>query len=292
MSRLPDYVGPYRLTRFIRSGNATQIWEAIKDDGSGRFVLKILRSQNWGNKRELACLKHEFEVVQKIQHPNVVRILEFNTEGKIGYLVLELFTDLNIKQVMRERGRDLLLVNFSKVVDQCGMGLQTLHESNWVHCDVKPDNFLMTEECDVKLIDFAIAQKATRGKLTAMFRKKAQIQGTRSYMSPEQIRGESLDGRADIYSLGCVLYEFLTGKPPFTGNSPNDLLNNHLRAPVPSPQVNNSNVTSHLNSLIVSMMAKDPASRPDSMSEVLKQFRTLKRPFKQTPTTDSTSDSS
>jgi len=255
-------------------------------------VLKILRSQNWGNKQEIAFLKHEFEVVHKIDDPTVVRVFEFNIEGKIGYLVLELFTDLNMKQFMRERGRDRILVNFKKIAQQCFTSLQRLHEQKWVHCDIKPDNFLMNEDSEVKLIDFAIAQKSTRGTLTSMFRKRVRIQGTRSYMSPEQIRGEALDGRTDIYSLGCVFYEFLTGKLPYTGTSPNDLLNNHLRAPIPSAQVHNDNISARLNTLLAGMMAKDPDNRPASMSEVSRQFSTLKRPFKQAPTLDSTDDDS
>lgn len=282
VSKLPDFVGPYRLARFIRSGNATQIWEAIKDDGSGRYVLKILRSQNWGNKKEIGFLKHEFNVAHKVDHPSVIRIMDFDTEGKIGYLVLELFSDLNIKQFMRERGRDILLVNFQHIFEQCVLSLQKLHDQKWVHCDVKPDNYLISDDFTVKLIDFTISQKMTRGTFLAMFRKKAQIQGTRSFMSPEQIRGEPLDGRADIYSVGCVGYELLTGKLPFTGTSPNDLLNNHLRAPIPSIQVHNDNVTPAMNQLIASMMAKDPDQRPNSMLDVLKMLKTL-RPFKQAP---------
>lgn len=283
MSKPPDFVGPYRLARFIRSGNATQIWEAIKEDGSGRYVLKILRSQNWGNKKEIGFLKHEYEVAHKIDHPTVIRVMEFEVDGKIGYLVLELFADLNMKQFMRERGRNGLLVHFPQIVEQCAIGLHKLHEQGWVHCDVKPDNFLLNDEYNVKLIDFTIAQRVSRGKLSAMFRRKAQIQGTRSYMSPEQIRGEALDGRADVYSLGCVLYEFLAGKVPYTGTSPNDLLTNHLRAPVPSVQVHYDNVSQPLNDLLVSMLAKNPDNRPSSMMDVLKLFKGMARPFKQMP---------
>lgn len=290
MSKLPDFVGPYRLIRFIRSGNATQIWEAANDESGERFVLKILRSQNWGNKKEIGFLKHEFAVAHKVDHPTVIRIFDFNIEGKIGYLVLELFSDLNIKQFIRERGRDLLLVHFVKVFEQCILGLHKLHEQKWVHCDVKPDNYLISDDFDVKLIDFTISQKVSRGTLGAMFRKKSQIQGTRSYMAPEQIRGEALDGRTDIYSLGCVGYEILAGKLPFTGNSPNDLLNNHLRAPIPVAQVHNSNLSEGVSDLLVRMMAKDPDQRPETMMDVLKMLKAM-RVFKQAPRLETQDDS-
>jgi len=281
MSKLPDYLGRYRLAKFIRSGNSTQIWEAIKDDGSGRCVVKVLNQQHWGNKEQLALLKHEYEVAAKLTHPNIIRIYEFNTEGNIGFLVLDVFTDLNVKQAMRDRGQAPLLVSFRTIIEQVALALQHLHQKGWVHCDVKPDNFLLNEEDELKLIDFSIAQKASKG-LSALFRRRGQVRGTRSYMSPEQIRNEALDARADVYSLGCVMYELLTGRLPFTGDSPNDLLNKHLKAPVPAAVVHNDNVTPEFSEFIRQMMAKDRNERPSSMAEILKHLRS-KRSFRVAP---------
>ena len=116
-----------------------------------------------------------------------------------------------------------------------------------------------------------------------MFRRRGQVQGTRSYMAPEQIRGEALDRRADVYSLGCMVYELLSGKPPFTGDSPNDLLNRHLKAPIPSVQVMNDNVMPEMADLLRRMMAKKPEDRPGSMMEVLKEFTAVRRAFKNAP---------
>ena len=115
-----------------------------------------------------------------------------------------------------------------------------------------------------------------------MFRKKGQVRGTRSYMAPEQIRNEPLDGTTDVYSLGCVLFEFLTGKVPFTGSSPNDLLNKHLKAPPPSLQVHNNNVSDTMNELVQRMMSKEPKDRPGDMEDVIKALASV-RPFKQAP---------
>lgn len=286
MSKMPDYLGRYRLAKFIRSGNSTQIWEAIKEDGSGRCVLKILNRQLWGNREEIGFLKHEYEVAAKLNHPSIIRVYEFNTEGKIAYLALELFTDQNVKQVLRDRGHVALLPQFRRIVEQAAGALEHLHGKGWVHCDVKPDNFLLNAAGDLKLIDFSIAQKISSG-FSAFFRKRGPVQGTRSYMSPEQIRNEALDPRADVYSLGCVLYELLTGKQPFSGDSPNDLLNKHLKAPVPSVLVHNDNVTAEFAECIRLMMAKDRQRRPASMTEVLKQVRTV-RLFRVAPQAEET----
>lgn len=250
-------------------------------DQQDRFILKVLRPDHWGNKDEIGLLKHEFEVGSTLKHPSIIRIHEFNMEGKIAYLVLDVFSPLNVKQAMRESHAHVL-VKFAKIAEQMAMSLLQMHEKKWVHCDVKPDNFLLNEEGVIKLIDFTISRRAATGLIGRMFGKQKVIQGTRSYMSPEQIRGQPLDGRADIYSLGCVFFELLSGKPPYTGDSPNDLLQKHLTAGIPSVIVQNDNVMPELAALLRKMMAKKPDDRPVSMAEVMKELRGSK-PFKVTP---------
>lgn len=280
MSQLPDFLGPYRLTKYIRSGNSSQIWEAVRDK-TERFVLKILRPDHWGNKDEIGLLKHEFEVGHSLMHPSVIRIHEFNMEGQIAYLVLDVFSVLNVKQAMRENPVRIH-VQFSKIAEQMALALGHMHEKGWVHCDVKPDNFLLNEKGVIKLIDFTISRKAATGMLSRMFGKQKVIRGTRSYMSPEQIRGQPLDGRADIYSLGCLYFELLGGKPPYTGDNPNDLLQKHLTAGIPSVVVQNDNVMPELAALIRKMISKKADDRPSSMAEVMKELRAQK-PFKVAP---------
>jgi serine/threonine protein kinase len=157
-----------------------------------------------------------------------------------------------------------------------------MHSQGYVHCDIKPDNFLVSRDGDVKLIDFTISQRVKTGFAKWFGGKPKVIAGTKSYMSPEQIRGKALDARSDIYSFGCVLYELVTGKPPFTGSSPSDLLNKHLSAPIPSPLVINDNVTAEYTAVIRSAMAKNPDERPSSMWELLKTLRKTKV-FKKPP---------
>ena len=280
MVQLPDFLGRYRLAKYIRSGNSSQIWEAIRDN-QDRFVLKVLRPEHWGDKDEIALLKHEFEVGHSLKHPNIIGIHEFNLEGKIAFLVLDVFCVLNVKQAQRENPARILFL-FSKIAEQMTLSLGHMHEKKWVHCDVKPDNFLLNDDGVVKLIDFTIAQKAATGMMARMFGGQKLIRGTRSYMSPEQIRRQPLDGRADIYSLGCVFYELLSGKPPFTGDNPNDLLQKHLTGAVPSVVVQNDNVMPGLAALIRKMMSKKPDGRPQSMVEVLKELRASKA-FKLAP---------
>jgi serine/threonine protein kinase len=192
----------------------------------------------------------------------------------VPYLVEEFFNAKNMKLILRQ-GRDQLAPLAAGIVEQGAEALFYLHTQGWVHCDVKPDNFLVHDDGKVKLIDFAIAQRQGSGLSKLLFFLKPKIRGTRSYMSPEQIRGEGLDARSDIYSYGVVLFELVGGKPPFTGESGDDLLQKHISAPIPSLQVANDNVTPEFANLVRKMMNKKKEQRPNSMVDVLREFRVL-----------------
>lgn len=271
MTKVRDFVGPYRLTRLIRAGQSCLIWEAVKDKTGERFAIKMLKTETAGNREELGYLKHEFEVAKDLHHPNVIRIYELDTQAAAPMLVMELFSALNLKQVLRE-GPEPIAYLADKIVNHATHALHYLHEKGWIHCDVKPDNFLVDDDGNVKMIDFAIAQRPKRSLLSFLGVKQA-VKGTRSYMSPEQIRGEIPDARSDVYSFACVVFELLTGRPPYTGSTPNELLERHLRSSVPSAVVYNKNVSRDCADYIKKMMNKKRESRPKSMWEVLQAFR-------------------
>ncbi|KAA1260463.1 Serine/threonine-protein kinase PknH [Rubripirellula obstinata] len=279
MSKSRDFLGPYRLARLIRQGTTSEVWEAIEENSQERFALKVLRENIKNDKAEIALLKHEYNIAKDLASPRVIKVLEYREDGR-PYLVMELFSELNMKQALR-RGPESLAFMLGKIVEQAAEGLYYMHTKNWIHLDIKPDNFLVSRDGVVKLIDFTISEKKKSG-LSKFFHRPKMAQGTRSYMAPEQIRRKVCDERTDIYSFGCVLYELCTGKPPFTGNTPNDLLNKHITASIPSPIVHNSNVSREFADLVKSMMAKKPDSRPESMWEFLKVFRGIEI-FKKIP---------
>ena len=274
MGRARDYLGTYRLVRLIRAGQTCQVWEAISDRDDKRYALKALQPDYVSNKDELAFLKHEFEVAKDFVHPNVIRVYEFNTDRHVPFIVLELGRGRNMKLIIRDQA-DHYLHLMSRIVEDSAMGLLYMHEQGWVHRDVKPDNFLLAEDGHVKLIDFAIARRNRRG-LGRLLNMWSPIQGTRSYMSPEQIRGKPLDQRSDIYSFGCSLFELLANKMPFNGSTPEELLNKHLRAPVPALAALNSNVTPGFSDLVATMMAKNVDMRPETLGDFLKVFRAVR----------------
>ncbi len=283
MTRARDFLGPYRLVRLIRVGHTCQVWEAAKSDDTTRYALKVPVPDKRTNRSIINELKREEECGKELKHPNIIRIHEFNTEGETPYLVMEYFDHENLKLWLR-LGPQAIAYFAPKFIEQGSEALFYLHTKGWVHRDVKPDNFLISDDAQVKLIDFAISERMKTG-LSAIFGKmfsSNKTQGTRSYISPEQIRNQNLDARADIYSFGCVLYELITGKPPYTGDNADDLLNKHLIAAVPATLVMNANVTQEFSDLIRRMMAKRKEDRPPSLWEFLKEYRNM-RAFKVVP---------
>ena len=272
MGRGRDYLGSYRLVRLIRAGPTSQVWEAIDDNTHEKYALKSLLREMRTDRHAVADLKHEFEVAKNLDHENIIKIFEVETSRQVPYLVLELSRGKNLKLILRQ-SPDWLAHFLPELLKPMTAGLIYLHKQGWLHCDVKPDNFLVDEDMDLKLIDFSIGRRRL-GSLGRFFRGmiKTKVQGTRSYMSPEQIRGKSLDIGCDIYGLGCTLFELLSSKPPFTGSTPGELLQKHLRSRIPLIHTINKNVTEEFSKLLQEMMAKKTVDRPDSMESVQLRF--------------------
>jgi len=270
-----EYVGRYRLLNLLRSGKTCQVWEVMDDVAAERLAIKLLLGEFRHNREEVGYMKHEFEVGKKLKHARVITIRDFGTSGENVYLAMDLFPAPNLKQVIQQNF-DSIAPLAKRCITQAAEGLAYFHEQGWIHRDVKPDNFLMKPTGEVKLIDFALAQRRRSGILRLLSRGGGKIQGTRSYMSPEQIRGQALDERADIYSLGCTIFELLSGKLPFTGSSTAELLNKHLKAAPPSLQAVVHGASDGMTQLVKRMMAKTPDSRPRDCNAFLQEFLSIK----------------
>lgn len=276
MARDRDYIGTYRLLKLVRAGATCQIWEAIRGVDNTRCALKTLQEKYESDKEQIALLKHEYIVGREFHHPCVIEIYEFDVSRGVAYVALEYFESKNLKQWIRQfKDSEDVQSQIPPIIQKCAEGLQYVHEHGWIHRDVKPDNFLVNDQGGVKLIDFAIAEKEKKG-FGRFLGGKSKIQGTRSYMSPEQIRGEAVDRRSDIYSFGCMLFEFHCGRPPFTGGSPDELLQKHLRAPIPPLTANHGVVSSEYSKLVTRMMAKKRENRPATMKDFLDEFSSLR----------------
>lgn len=264
-----DFIGPFQLLRMIRSGTTTQVWEALRTGEKERIALKVLMKDYRKDKYEIGQLKHEANVAATLDHENVIKIFGYHDEQGYPLVAMQLFHAKNMKIAMRE-GRELMLPNISIIMRKCALGLQHLHDHGWIHCDIKPDNFLTDEHCNLKVIDFSIAVKEKK----SLFGRPKAIRGTRSYMAPEQIRRKHPSPASDVYGLGCVIFELLSGKTPYSANSPDELLNKHLKAPIPSLEAC-SDATKEFANLVKKMLAKDPAKRIKSMREFLHEYKSI-----------------
>lgn len=272
---VPGYLGPYRLLNVVHTGHASQIWQAF-DDAAHRLVgVKTLRSTDETNSEEVQFLKQEYMVGRNIKDPRIIEMYAFGWDRGQPYLGMEWFSAPNMKQRML-LGMEKLFPLIPKIIEESAEALSRFNQLGWVHRDVKPDNFLVTDDGGVKLIDFALAKRRRRGLAKWLTPRTKIQQGTKSYMSPEQIRGQALDERADLYSFACTIFELVSGKPPFTGTSVNDLLTKHLRASPPSLEAANPNVLPAFGQLIRRSMAKNPSARPQTVGDFLREFRMIR----------------
>jgi serine/threonine protein kinase len=239
------------------------------------YAMKWLPPGPKSSRRTIAELKHEFQVGASLDHPNAIKTYDFGNTSNGAYMLLELFKVPNLKQQIVSGGYKKLQHRAKEILTGAAAGLAHLHERGWIHRDIKPDNFLVRDDSVVKLIDFNLARKPA-GALSKLFGGRSQVQGTHSYMAPEQIRGQKFDARVDVYAFGCMLHEFFSGKPPFTANTPNELLQRHLSSKPPLLTVFDKNITPEFAAYVQRMMAKDAKDRPANMKDVMMEIKTQK----------------
>lgn len=270
-----EILGNYRLLRHIQTGQDTQVYEVVETSSHRHFAMKLLMAQKSGDAEKRRLFLHEADVGKKLAHPNIIKIVHVERKGPEPYFVMEFFPSGSLKNRMRAK-EALVLEKCQDILKQAAVGLAFMNEKGWVHRDVKPDNILVNSAGEVKLIDFAIAQEMPKGFFQKLFWRKQKAQGTRSYMSPEQIRGLPLDARADIYSFGCTCFEVVTGRTPFTAPTSQELLQKHIVEKPAAPMFLNAEVTKEFSDLILRMMAKRKEDRPKNFHEVLFALKALK----------------
>ncbi len=263
-------IGSYELLNLLRTGQACEIWKVRRSIDDERLAMKLLRRGAYYTREQLYYLKNEFQVGRDLDHERVIRFYEYETSSAGNYLIMELYQVPTLKQWLLQNPQ-LVLYLLETILSQSAESLGHMHEHAWIHCDVKPDNFLMNDEGSVKLIDFSLAQRRA-GIIGRLVGGRSRVQGTKSYMAPEQIRGKAVDARTDVYGLGCMWFELAANKLPFTGNNPNELLTKHLRTRPPSLETVNRNIDSSFAELVARMMAKDPARRPPSMAALIEDL--------------------
>ena len=281
MSRAEEYFGPYRVVNVVNVGQTSTLLQGF-DPINRKFVgIKTLQNRFSKDREQLSYLKWEFDVAKTLDHEKIIKIYQFAWDNKFPYLLMEWFPEMNVKTLVN-LGYNAYAYMVIPIVHGMAESLAYLHSKKWVHRDVKPDNFLYGEGKGLKMIDFALTKKKKTG-IAAKFGFRSSAQGTASYIAPEQILSKAIDPRSDIYSLGCTIFELLSGKPPYTANSPTELLQKHISAQIPSITAKNRNVTPEMADLLYWMLAKRPEGRPQDCTELYKLLCAA-RIFKKIPT--------
>jgi serine/threonine-protein kinase len=250
-------VGPYRIERVLGEGAVGVVVAAARD--GEQFALKVLRPQQAGDAAVLARFRREASLARGIDPRHVVPILDVGESSGVTYLAMPYYDGGSLADRLLDRGA----LGIDETLDLAaglGRGLDELHRRGIVHRDVKPSNVLLDSVDVPALSDFGLARAADSTRLTA----DGQIVGTPHYLAPELIEGEEATSASDIYALGCVLYECLTGRPPFAGRSVAAVGFAHLAEQPPDPRELRAGVSAELAEALLLPLEKDPGSRPTS----------------------------
>ncbi|HEX2030948.1 MAG TPA: Stk1 family PASTA domain-containing Ser/Thr kinase [Actinomycetota bacterium] len=246
----------YEIDGVLGQGGMAKVFRGT-DRVLGRTVaVKVLSPQFADDQGFVARFRREAQAAAALNHPNIVGVFDTGSQQDVHFIVMEYVEGKTLRDVLREDG-PLLPERAVEVADAVARALESAHEAGLVHRDIKPGNIMLTSDGEVKVMDFGIARTTTGDTLT----QTAAVLGTASYLSPEQAQGESVDRRSDIYSLGCVLYEMVTGRPPFTGDSPVAIAYKHVRDDPTLPSHVNGDIPPDLEAVVMKCLAKNPDNR-------------------------------
>ena len=254
----------FRIDRHLGGGGMCDVFSGFTLEGDRQVALKILRPE-YGTSILSDRFLQEIALLSELEHPHILRLLESSKVGAFIYYVMP-FAEGGSLHDRLQRDRTLTLEEARSITRDVAEGIDHAHANGVIHRDIKPHN-VMFHEGRAAICDFGVARAMVRAA-GQRFSTSGLVVGTPYYMSPEQARGGSMiDHRADIYSLGCVVYQMLVGEPPFTGRSAQAVMAKHLREQPPSICVVRPEVPKTWEAAIVRALAKDPNERPESAGE-------------------------
>ncbi len=270
MAVFPEVPG-YELKKFLGSGGAADVFLALDRRHSRLVAVKVLARRRFAETVAVKRFIKEAQTISSLHHPNIVRIHETGRTPELRFMAMEFFPE-SLKRRIQERGR-LTPDEALAIANQVASALFYAHKKGFVHRDIKPDNIMFRPDGTPVVLDFGIARVL---ESTTQLTRSGMTLGTPRYMSPEQLNAKRADGRSDIYSLGVVLYEMLSGAPPFKGSQTMTVIMKHVTEPTPPLSAE----LSAYQPLIDRLMAKERSRRPGTEKEWQELVRPLFKPFK------------
>lgn len=265
----------YEIIEKIGGGGMALVYKAKCKLLNRNVAIKVLRDEFVNDEEFIKKFRRESQSAASLSHPNIVNIYDVGVEQKedqeIHYIVMEYINGKTLKDIIVEKGK----LSFDETVDysiQIAEALEHAHKNHIIHRDIKPHNIMITEDGRAKVTDFGIARAATSSTMT----NTSNVIGSVHYFSPEQARGGYTDERSDIYSLGIVMYEMITGKVPYEGDSPISVALKHIQEDIVSPKEIDSTVPIGLQNIIMKCVKKTQSDRYKTASELLQDLKRIK----------------
>lgn len=256
----------YEVLEKIGTGGMSDVYKGKDHKLNRNVAIKVLKQEFSENANFVSKFRVEAQAAAGLMHPNIVNVYDVGQEDGIYYIVMELVEGITLKKYIEKKAR----LSFKEAVSiaiQVSMGIEAAHNNHIIHRDIKPQNIIISKEGKVKVTDFGIAKAATSNTITS------NVMGSVHYTSPEQARGGYSDEKSDIYSLGITLFEMLTGRVPFNGETTVAIAIKHIQEPMPSPRDFVSEIPSSVEQIVYKCCQKSPDRRYQSMADLIKDLK-------------------